>query len=140
MLSSKASCLCGAVNITANEINPKFTVCHCDSCRGWGGAPFFALQCGENLNIEGGEKVKVYESSSWASRGLCTDCGTHLFFKFNASGDYNIPAGIFANLDAADLKMDMQYFSDQRPAYYCFSNETKEMPKAEIMAHFVTSI
>jgi hypothetical protein len=140
MLSSKASCLCGAVNITANEINPKFTVCHCDSCRGWGGAPFFAVQCGENVNIEGIEKVKMYESSSWASRGFCTDCGTHLFFKFNASGDYNMPVGIFKNLDAADLEMDMQYFSDQRPAYYCFSSKTKEMTKAEIMAHFSKSI
>ena len=138
MLHSKASCLCGAVEITANEINPRFTVCHCDSCRGWGGAPFFAVQCGTNISITGLDKVKTYNSSSWASRGFCTDCGTHLFFKFNDSGDYNIPVGIFKDLNG--LEMDMQYFSDQRPDYYCFSNETKEMTKAEIMAYFAKKI
>jgi hypothetical protein len=34
----------------------------------------------------------------------------------------------------------MQYFSDQRPNYYCFSNETKEMTKDEIMAYFAKNI
>lgn len=138
MLSSKASCLCGAVTITASDINPKFTVCHCDSCRGWGGAPFFAIQCGKNVSIEGGEKVKIYDSSHWACRGFCRDCGTHLFFKFKESGDYNMPVGIFQNLQG--LEMDMQYFSDQRPDYYCFSNQTKEMTKAEILAYFSDKI
>jgi hypothetical protein len=134
MLSAKASCLCGAVKITANEINPKFTVCHCDTCREWGGAPFFAVQCSTSVKIEGSDKVKLYDSSSWASRGFCNECGTHLFFKLKQSGEYNIDVGIFKNL--AGLEMDMQYFSDQRPGYYCFSNKTKEMTKAEIMVYF----
>lgn len=138
MLSSKASCLCGEVQITANEINPKFTVCHCESCRGWGGSPFFAVRCGTNVSISGAEKVKMYASSSWASRGFCIDCGTHLFFKFNKSGDYNMPVGIFK--DIGGLEMNMQYFSDQRPDYYCFSNETKELTKAEIMDHFAKNL
>ena len=137
MLSSKASCLCGAVKITANEINPKFTVCHCETCRGWGGAPFFAVQCGTNVSIEGNENVKAYDSSAWASRGFCTECGTHLFYKLNESGDYNMPVGIFESLTG--LEMDMQYFSDQKPDHYCFSNQTKEMTKAEIMAYFAKS-
>ncbi|MEX0739031.1 MAG: GFA family protein [Pseudohongiella sp.] len=134
MLNSKASCLCGSVKITAKQINPRFTVCHCDSCRTWGGAPFFAVQCGTAVDIEGSEKIKLYESSTWASRGFCSDCGTHLFYKLKKSGEYNIPVGMFQNLEG--LEMEMQYFSDQRPEYYCFSNETKEMTKAEIMEYF----
>ena len=138
MLNSETSCLCGSVKITAREINPKFTVCHCESCRAWGGAPFFAVQCGTNVEIEGNEKVKMYESSAWACRGFCSDCGTHLFFKLKETGEYNMPVGIFPNMEG--LEMDMQYFSDQRPAYYCFSNKTKEMTKAEIMAHFAPKV
>ena len=46
--------------------------------------------------------------------------------------------GIFSNLDG--IEMDMQYFSDQRPDYYCFSNETKEMTRAEIMAYFASAV
>ena len=79
MADSKASCLCGAVKIVAAEVNPKFTVCHWQSCRTWGGAPFFAVQCGTNVMFEGEENIKIYPSSSWASRGFCSECGTHLF-------------------------------------------------------------
>lgn len=138
MLKSTGSCLCGAVKITAFEINPKFTICHCDSCRGWGGSPFFAAQCGTNVDIEGNENVTLFASSPWASRGFCSDCGTHLFFKFNKTGDYNMSVGLFQNIDG--LEMDMQYFSDQRPNYYCFSNKTKEMTKAEIMTYFAKNV
>ncbi len=138
MLSSKASCLCGAVEITANEINPQFTVCHCDSCRKWGGGPFFAVKCGPNVSIGGADKVKMYESSSWASRGFCSECGTHLFYKFKQTGDYNMPVGLFNELSG--IAMSMQYFSDKRPDYYCFSNETKEMTKAQIEAYFAKLI
>ena len=62
MLKAKAQCLCGAVTIMANQINPKFTVCHCDSCRGWSGAPFFAVQCGTDVIIEGQDHIKEYDS------------------------------------------------------------------------------
>ena len=138
MSDSKTNCLCGAVNIVVKDVDPKFTVCHCQSCRTWGGAPFFAVKCGTNVKIEGDDNVKMYASSSWASRGFCTECGTHLFYKFKATSEYNMPVGLFPNLNG--LEMDMQYFSDMRPSYYCFSNETKEMTTDEIMAYFATQM
>ncbi|MFT6733530.1 MAG: hypothetical protein ACJAS9_001718 [Polaribacter sp.] len=49
-----------------------------------------------------------------------------------------MPVGIFETLD--DLTMEMQYFSDQRPDYYCFSNETTEMTKDEIVTYFAKNI
>ena len=73
MKNVETSCLCGSVKISVGEVNPKFTVCHCDSCRAWGGAPFFAVQCGTDVEIENDNKVKTYESSDWASRGFCTE-------------------------------------------------------------------
>lgn len=36
MSNAKTNCLCGAVTITVKEVDPKFTVCHCQSCRTWG--------------------------------------------------------------------------------------------------------
>jgi len=134
----KTSCLCGAVKITAEEINPKFTVCHCGACRTWGGSPFFAVKCGTKVKIEGADKVKEYDSSAWASRGFCTECGTHLFFKFKESGEYNMPVGMFPNLKG--LEMDTQYFSDLRPSYYCFTNKTTEMTTEEIIKMFASKI
>jgi hypothetical protein len=138
MPDSQTNCLCGAVKITVEDINPKFTVCHCQSCRTWGGAPFFAVKCGTKVTIEGDTNVNLFESSSWASRGFCIVCGTHLFYKLKATGEYNMPVGLFSNLKG--LEMDMQYFSDMRPSYYCFSNKTKEMTTDEIMAYFATQM
>jgi len=136
--SESSKCLCGSVNITATKINPKFTVCHCETCRTWGGGPLFAVQCGTDIKIEGEDKVKVYESSPWASRGFCSECGTHLFYRLNKTGEYNMPVGMFPTLK--NLEMTMQYFSDKRPDYYCFSNETEEMTEADIHTYFASQL
>lgn len=129
-----ARCLCGAVTIRVAAVNPAFAVCHCETCRSWGGGPFFAVQCGTDINIEGREALKEYNSSAWASRGFCAECGTHLFYHLKKTGDYNMPVGLFPKLKG--LTMDMQYFSDKRPDYYCFSNQTKTLTAAEIEAYF----
>ncbi len=136
--SEKSSCLCGSVKFVVETINPEFSVCHCDSCRVWGGGPLFAVECGTGVQIEGEENIKIYHSSSWASRGFCSHCGTHLFCKFKKTGEYNIPLGLFPDLK--NLKMKIQYFSDKRPDYYEFKNKTKEMTKEEIMKYFSSSI
>jgi len=136
MSNSETNCLCGAVKISAKNINPKFTVCHCNSCRTWGGAPYFAVQCGTEVQFEGDDNIKEYDSSAWASRGFCSTCGTHLFYKLKKTGEYNMPVGLFSNLEG--LEMTMQYFSDLRPSYYCFSNETEEMTEEQILAYFAS--
>ncbi len=138
MLSSTAQCLCGVVKITATNINPKLTACHCESCRLWGGGAFLAVRCGTEVTLEGEEHIRYYDSSAWASRGFCSSCGTHLFYKLNKSGEYNMSAGLFPQVK--EFRMDMQYFSDQRPEHYCFSNDTKHMSRAEILEYFATQI
>ena len=138
LIKNKASCLCGSVKIDVIKVNPKFTVCHCDTCRTWGGGPFFAVQCGTEVEINGAENIKEYKSSPWAVRGFCANCGTHLFYRLNKTGSYNMPVGLFLKIN--DLVMTMQYFSDQRPDYYCFSNQTQEMTEAEIKAYFAAEV
>jgi hypothetical protein len=93
--SNSSSCLCGSIKITVANINPKFSVCHCETCRTWGGAPFFAVQCGTEVEIDGSQKLNVYDSSPWASRGFCSECGTHLFYKLKQTGEYNMPVAAF---------------------------------------------
>ncbi|WP_076589146.1 GFA family protein [Vibrio ostreicida] len=129
-----ATCLCGVVKIRVANVDPKFTVCHCSSCRKWGGGPLFMMQCGTNVEFEGRDAISEYDSSDWASRGFCQKCGTHLFSRFKKTGSYNVPVGLLP--DTENLEMSMQYFSDLRPDYYCFSNNTPEMTEAEIYAYF----
>ncbi len=129
-----SACLCGSVKVTVKSIKLNFSTCHCETCRTWSGGPFFALECGKDVEITGTEKLKIYDSSPWAARGFCADCGTHLFYKLKGTGEYAMSLGLFPSLEG--LKMDMQYFIDKRPSYYCFSNQTKSMTKKEIEEHF----
>jgi hypothetical protein len=136
--AQKANCLCGSVKIAAANINPQFTVCHCDDCRAWGSGPFFAVQCGSEVSFEGEQHISEYESSAWASRAFCSNCGTHLYYRLKKDQSYNMPVGLFPMLQ--NLTMDMQYFSDKRPDYYCFSNNSKEMTSEQIYAYFADQV
>jgi len=49
-----------------------------------------------------------------------------------------MPVGLFPALQ--NLAMDMQYFSDKRPDYYCFSNKSKEMTSEQIYAYFADQV
>ena len=133
-VSGESSCLCGSVKIRANNISPKITVCHCDMFRKWGGGPALALQCGTELEIEGAEQIHIFDSSEWAERGFCANCGTHLFYRIKDTGEYSIPAGFFPELQG--LEMEAQYFIDKKPDYYRFANKCKEFTRAEVFAMY----
>jgi hypothetical protein len=131
------SCLCGAVRITVQAAGNSVGVCHCSICRKWGGGPLFAKECGSDAHFDGEENISVYNSSEWAERGFCSRCGTHLFYRLKDEQFFAIPVGLFDNSD--DWVFDHQVFIDDKPAFYAFANETKNMTGAEVFAQFGSS-
>ena len=129
----KGLCLCGAVAIRAQD-GRDVGVCHCAMCRRWGGGPLFAVHCGPDVEIAGSDKVKSYASSPWAERAFCTECGSHLYYRLKATGEYIVPAGLFG--DMPDAVLTSQIFIDQKPSYYRFANETTELTAAEVFAKY----
>ena len=129
-----AACLCGAVCIAVDVSKNDLGVCHCVRCRKWSGGPFFELEVGSEVTISGEENIQLYASSEWAERGFCKVCGSHLFIKDNATQAYGIPAGLFE--DDTGFLFNRQVFSDQKPAYYSFSNRTKNITSDYIYQHF----
>jgi hypothetical protein len=130
----KGSCLCKAVSISTTNMSNLVGACHCNMCRNWGGGAFLAVDCGSDVSFEGEENIGVYQSSEWAERGFCQKCGSHLFYKFKQNNQYFIPAGLFDN--SGGLIFDHQVFIDEKPEYYTFANETKNMTGAELFAQF----
>lgn len=128
--SVKARCLCGDVTFSVANVSSKFSVCHCETCRAWGGGPLFAVPCGADVEFDSMYRVTVYDSSEWASRGFCGSCGTHLFYRFKSTGAYNMSLGLFPELK--DAVMHVQYYSDQRPGFYCFENKARELTSSDI--------
>ena len=127
-------CLCGAVGITANEAGSHVGACHCRSCRRWGGGPFMEVDCGADVVWSGADHVGVYNSSDWAERGFCRECGTHLFYRLKESQQHMVPVGLLD--DDAGRTFKTQVFVDERPDYYRFANKTEELTGAELFAKY----
>ncbi|MDP2248374.1 MAG: GFA family protein [Nitrosomonadales bacterium] len=125
-------CLCGAVTINspaAKEIG----ACHCGFCRRWGGGPLLAVHCGPDVEFEGSEHITVFASSSWAVRAFCSKCGTHLYYKLLASGEYFVPAGVFEN---TDFELASQIYIDNKPSYYSFANQTPMLTEQQVIEQY----
>ena len=131
---AKGSCLCGAVSLSTTSMNHHIAACHCSMCRKWGGGALLAVECGSDVSFKGEENIGIYQSSEWAERGFCKQCGSHLFYRLKQNHQYYIPVGIFDNDEG--LVFEHQVFIDEKPAYYSFANETKNMTGAELFAQF----
>ena len=92
------------------------------------------IDCGTEIEIEGRDNISVFDSSKWAERGFCRNCGTHLFYRLKESGQHMVPVGLFE--DEEYLAFASQVFIDEKPEYYEFANETKNLTGEEIFKMF----
>ena len=131
----KGRCLCGSVEMTAKTMGNEVGACHCGMCRRWAGGPLLAVECGTDVTFGGEEHVAVFDSSAWAERGFCKKCGTHLFYRIKESGQHIMPAGLFDGTEGAFV-FNHQIFIDEKPDFYDFANETRNMTGAEVFAMY----
>lgn len=129
-------CLCGKVKLKASPAELKAGACHCQFCRTWSGGPLLTLDCGTEVKLDGACFISTFNSSEWAERGFCNNCGTHLFYRLKQNGQYFIPVGLLAL--AQDPVFDHQIFIEQKPGWYCFANQTTELTGAEVFALFAS--
>jgi hypothetical protein len=130
----EGQCLCGKVKVTAHTMSHRVGACHCSMCRKWSGAPALSVDCGTEVTFAGEEHISVYESSAWAERGFCANCGGHLFYRLKEPRHYIMPVGLFA--DDGQFVFDHQVFIDEKPDFYRFANETLNMTGAEVFATY----
>lgn len=133
-LTAKGRCLCGAVEVIAHQMDRHAGCCHCSFCRKWVGGPFMTVDCGSEVEFGGADKITVYESSDWAERGFCSQCGSHLFYRLKGNRQHHMPVGIFDK--EAELDLDHQVFIDEKPDYYAFANETQNLTGEQVFALF----
>ncbi|RWU20779.1 aldehyde-activating protein [Pseudomonas alkylphenolica] len=132
-LEKHGSCLCGAVKLSVSLENASVDACHCSMCRQWGGGPLFSVHCSQPVRFTAGQPV-FYESSEWAERGFCGQCGTHLLYRLKSGQFDSVSVGVLEG--DTDWVFDLQVYVDSKPAYYCFANQTKTMTGAEVEALF----
>jgi len=75
----EGGCLCGAVRYRATAAPVRGVICHCPQCRRHSGASALAFVHFPARNftwVRGAPKL--YQSSEFAQRGFCADCGSTL--------------------------------------------------------------
>jgi hypothetical protein len=75
----------------------------------------------------------VYASSEWAERAFCKQCGTHLYYKLLATGEYFVPAGAF---ESDNFALASQIYIDKKPAYYAFANQTPMLTEQQVLDQY----
>ncbi len=136
IVEGQGKCLCGAVKVNAKSMKIEVGACHCSMCRKWGGGPLMATDCSTEVSFEGEENISIFVSSEWAERACCNKCGTHLYYRLKANKQYFMSVGLFENEER--FTFGHQVFIDNKPTYYSFANETKNMTEAEIFAKYTS--
>ncbi len=134
VIEAGGKCVCGAVRFTAKSVSTSVGACHCGTCRSWGGGPFMGVNCGSDVSFEGGENIKVFNSSDWAERGFCRKCGTHLFYRIKRNKQHIMLAGLFGG--GVQFVYTHQVFIDEKPGFYEFADKTENMTGEECFAKF----
>lgn len=129
----KGRCMCGAVTVSATALGDTMNACHCDMCRRWTGSAFVAVH-GSAGDVTFDGPVRTVSLSDWAERGWCDACGSTLFYRQVANGDYGIAAGLFD--DAAGRAMTIEYYVDQKPGGFGFTGDHRRLTATETLAYF----
>lgn len=130
-------CLCGAIKLSASIERPAMAACHCTRCRRWGGGPALGIETHQAPRLEGEQHLRVYDSSEWAERTFCGQCGSHVFYRLKDGTLYSLSAGLFD--DSGDWPFELQIFVDEKPANYSFADRTRTMTGPEVFAQYPQS-
>jgi adenylate cyclase len=79
-------CLCGAVRYEAEVYLQDAYYCHCRMCQRTSGAPAeIAVFVKPGTLRFSRAEPKFFQSSSWAERGFCSQCGARIVYRPRAS-------------------------------------------------------
>jgi hypothetical protein len=127
-------CLCSAVRYELETSSSEIDACHCDMCRRWAGGPWLSTIGDSRVRFSGEENMGRYRSSEWAERGFCKTCGSGIYYHLVNTDLYSLAAGTLD--DQTGLNLTTEVFIDEKPDCYAFSNNTRKMTGAELMAKF----
>ncbi len=123
--SKTAKCLCGGIKIKIVGKLRHVLNCHCSQCmKTHGNFATYTNSPEKNISYICKRTLKWYNSSTFAKRGFCTNCGASIFYKIKKSDTISISAGMFDN--PTKLKTHSNIFTKNKLDYY---NLDSRIPK-----------
>ena len=108
MSRTRASgCMCGAVALELTGDPAVQAFCHCESCRGWLGAPIHAASLWPAASVriaKGADELGTDTRTEASHRKVCKRCGTPVLVDHPALGMVDVPAGrVVCRVDTTKL-------------------------------------
>ena len=123
-----ANCLCKGVKIKIRGKLRYVSNCHCLNCMKTHGNFAAYTACLEDDIIFINKKtLKWFNSSHFAKRGFCSNCGASIFYKRNKSQKISISAGMFQN--PTKLKTYCNIFIKGKMDYYKLDPKIRKFNK-----------
>ncbi|MAP95710.1 MAG: hypothetical protein CMK07_12240 [Ponticaulis sp.] len=133
-------CLCGRVSFEIAAHIDHVDACHCSMCQHWSGSAFIGASVSETqISFDSETTLSWYDSSPWAKRGFCSNCGSSLFYKLTEQSDFWAVAAGALNLTGTEV-MKQEIFIDEKPGYYELAGDHPRLTGEEAMAAFKASM
>lgn len=139
MTDRSGQCMCGAVKFTATDVPAYFGACHCSMCRRWTGSALLGITIPIGSIVwTGGEHIRTLQSSDWAERAWCGECGTGLYYHVTMDGPMSetieVPIGILDN--ASGLEFRSEIYIDHKPDSFAYAGDRTRLTRKETLAKF----
>ncbi len=124
----RGSCLCGAVTFRISGKLGPADACHCSQCRKMTGHYLASVNVAvSDLELEGGDQVRWFDSSEQARRGFCPTCGSTLFWQANGSDRIAVAMGAWDG--ATRTRIEMHIFVADKGDYYEIEDGARQYPR-----------
>lgn len=130
----RGQCLCGGVVFHVEGPIDHVDACHCKMCQRWSGGPFIGADLRHNnVAFEKDETLRWYDSSDWAQRGFCSECGASMFYRLKNVDDFWAVA-IGTLDDPPNTELGKEIFIDEKPPVFAFAGDHSRMTGEEFLA------
>lgn len=131
---TKGACHCGAVRFEGQGPIMGVDACHCATCRQLNGGPYMGVRFRDGIALIQSDALKWYDSSEWARRGFCSQCGASLLYNLKGTEFYAVSSGCIDM--PADMAIGQEGFIDEKPDFYNLAGEHPRLTGAEAIARF----
>jgi len=139
-MTKTGGCMCGAVRFSAENVPENSGACHCEMCRRWTGSALLGVTVpADGVTWDGAGNIATLQSSPWAARSWCSKCGSALYYRVTAEGDFSktieMPIGLFD--DPNGFTMTNEIYIDHKPDSFAYAGTDRAvLTRAQTLEKF----
>ena len=126
----EGGCLCGSVRYCATSAPVRGVICHCSMCRRHSGAPALAFVhfLAQDFAWVRGQPTR-FQSSEFAQRGFCSNCGSTLTMHEDILRD-RVQVAVGSLDEPERVRIDDHVWTEQQLPWFQITDELPRFPRS----------